>query len=210
MMSGDQTPYWERPLARIGRTGVPGAHRLINALAPRYGEAHRFCTKFGDLAYAGDLSQMIDRSIFYFGSYSPAELEFFAICAAILSSLGREVNFFDIGANTGQHSLHLCRKVASIHAFEPSLRVADQFRSNFKLNCLSNIRIHTVGLADADASGEARDFPATPARGRSTGPCPDSRPRLSSFARRTRILTRMGSPASICSSSTSKATKAKC
>ena len=150
----DGTTIYERLLRVIGHSGIPGAYRLINALSPRRDAGHHFETEFHGLVYAGDLSQMIDRSIFYFGAYAPAELQFLDRCAHALAKTRGKVRFFDVGANTGQHSLFLHRHVAEIHAFEPSQRVADAFEGNVTRNKLGNITIHRVALSDSDETLE--------------------------------------------------------
>src|SRR4051812_25324167 len=96
----------ERLLRAIGHTGLPGRHRLVRYLAPpRDGTQRPFTVRAHGLTYSGDLSEFIDWNICYFGSYAMAELRFLAACAQLLARRERHVNFFDIGANVGEHSL---------------------------------------------------------------------------------------------------------
>jgi FkbM family methyltransferase len=61
------------------------------------------------------------------------------------------VNFFDVGANAGQHSLFMARKVSQVHAFEPSTTMAERFRLNVAINSLDNVILHPVALSDAES-----------------------------------------------------------
>ena len=60
----------------------------------------------------------------------------------------REIVFFDIGANVGQHSLFMSRLVKEVHAFEPYPPVLDRFRKMVKINRIDNIFIHPMGLGN--------------------------------------------------------------
>lgn len=146
----DGVSTYERLLQAIGFTGLPGVHRIVGRLAPKYELTRPFQSHFFGLTYAGDLSDMIDWNIFFFGAYSRGELEFLDRCVDILSARSDELNFFDVGANTGQHSLFMSRKVREVHAFEPSSTVADRFQLNISLNGLKNVHLHRVALADMD------------------------------------------------------------
>jgi FkbM family methyltransferase len=142
---------YERLLRTIGRTGLPGASRIVRKLAPAYEGARHLRSSFFDLIYAGDLSELIDWHIYFLGAYSRAELSFLARCARVLTARYGAVNFFDVGANAGQHALFLARKVSQVHAFEPSPTTADRFRVNVAINALHNVTLHPVALADADS-----------------------------------------------------------
>jgi FkbM family methyltransferase len=63
---------------------------------------------------------------------------------------------FDIGANTGYHSLLVAAVSSSttVHAFEPVSPVFDQLARNVKLNRLGNIVLHEQALSDV--SGRVR------------------------------------------------------
>lgn len=60
------------------------------------------------------------------------------------------MNFADIGANVGQHSLFMSQFANRIFAFEPNDAVADQFERNIRINNISNIALHRVALGDLD------------------------------------------------------------
>jgi FkbM family methyltransferase len=141
----------ERMLRAFGHTGLRGTWRIIDLLAPRYGTPRATKTTFIGRDYVSDLSDMIDRHIFYFGAYSPGELDFLGHCTDKLATSG-DVNFFDVGANVGQHSLFMSPRVSSVHAFEPSHLCADRFKANALLGGHDNITIHRIALATADGS----------------------------------------------------------
>lgn len=140
----------------IGHTGLPGRHRIVNALSPRNLEPRHFETAFYGLRFVGDVSDAVDRSIFYYGFYSPAELDFIDKAIDQLAKHRRNIGFFDIGANTGQHSLFASRKpaVTAVHAFEPSRPIADRFETNIRRNAIEKIVLHRLALSDADGTGE--------------------------------------------------------
>jgi FkbM family methyltransferase len=152
-MSPSGVTVYERLLRIVGHSGVPGRHRLVGRLAPPVAGPRPFRVGFFGLDYVGDLSEHIDRSIFYFGAYAPQELEFLARSAGVLRKHRSPVTFFDIGANLGQHSLFLSRQVDAVHAFEPSLRAGERLRANAERNGLANIVVHPVALGDEDATG---------------------------------------------------------
>ena len=86
--------------------------------------------------------------------------------AAVAQHLSRgaaDVNFYDIGANTGQHSLFMSSKASSVQAFEPSAVMCARFESNMRLNAISNVHLHCVGLGDTDEVGVlGSGFPGNP------------------------------------------------
>jgi FkbM family methyltransferase len=129
---------------------MPGSHRAIFHLrnASRV-SAHdaAFRTSFAGLIYEGSLKEHIDREIFYFGAYSPEELDFLEIAAQRLSGDG-PLAYFDVGANVGQHSLWMSQRVAHVFAFEPSQRAIKQFQANIAANAIENITVLPIALGD--------------------------------------------------------------
>ena len=151
MASGRISAY-ERLLRTIGHTSLPGVNRLIRRLAPPRDCSRTFRSELFGLTYAGDLSEFIDWNIFFFGGYAKGELAFLARCAEALATRYQGVNFFDLGANSGQHSLFMCRRVREVHAFEPATATANRFEYNIAINSLHNVFLHRIALADADAA----------------------------------------------------------
>lgn len=143
--------FVERLLRRLGHSGVPGAFRFINKFAPRHGRNTFVKTNLFELNYRADVSDYIDRMIYYFGSYSIDELYFLRDTSMLIRDKRNRVNFFDIGANCGQHSLFVSNFASQVHSFEPSKAVSERFTNNITLNLIDNITLHQVALGEDDA-----------------------------------------------------------
>ncbi len=141
----------ERSLRIFGRSSLLGRHRVVYSLAPRRQRPLPFIAPFFGLSYAGDLSDWIDRHIWYFGAYAPEELAFLNRCAQVLAAGGRAVNFFDVGSNVGQHALFMSPRVDQVFAFEPAQSALRRLKANITRNALTNVQVFKVALADADA-----------------------------------------------------------
>ncbi len=140
----------------IGHLPIRGAHGLIwrlNPLMKRRSSAE-FEIRFDGRRYRGTLDDIIDWSLFFFGSYSPQELDFLATTAQLLGGARDGVTYFDVGANVGQHALFMSRRVANVIAFEPSAWACERFSANLKLNGITNVRLFPTALGDTDAQGE--------------------------------------------------------
>lgn len=107
-----------------------------------------FCSDLLGLRYQGDLSCFIDWSIYFYGCYERAVLDLLADAADLA---GPGAVFLDVGANVGQHSLAMSRRVARVHAFEPWAEVRARLEGNIALNRLDNIAVHAFGLGETDA-----------------------------------------------------------
>jgi FkbM family methyltransferase len=59
--------------------------------------------------------------------------------------------FLDIGGNIGNHSIALAGSFSEVVAFEPNPPIASLFKTNLLLSQTGNVRLHEVGLAQADA-----------------------------------------------------------
>lgn len=59
--------------------------------------------------------------------------------------------FMDIGGNIGNHSISFAGSFAEVVAFEPNPPIASLFRTNLQLSRSGNVRLHEVGLGQADA-----------------------------------------------------------
>lgn len=137
-------------LQALGRARFPGAHRMTYALrAPhRIGARNApFRTRFAGLSYEGSLDEHIDWEIFFFGCYAQAELDFLEQAARRIAPDGR-LNFFDVGANVGQHSLWMSQRAAQVFAFEPSASAVAQMRGNLERNAIGNVRLFPIALGD--------------------------------------------------------------
>lgn len=106
-----------------------------------------------DLKYRGRLDQHIDHSVFFFGAYAHAELDFLQVCALALRQSRSRLTFADVGANVGQHSLFMSSHVDRVVAFEPNTECHAQFMYNIAQNGIDNIEICRMALGDADGPG---------------------------------------------------------
>jgi FkbM family methyltransferase len=132
----------------VGHSNFPGSRRLIGWVSARRKHFSFQCDISG-VVYKGNTEDYIDRQIYYFGRYAPAELDFLADAAAWI---GQESywEFLDIGANVGQHALWMSRHAKVVHAFEPSVRLVGRILENVSLNKLTNVRVHPVALGVED------------------------------------------------------------
>lgn len=139
-----------RSIKAMGRSDF----RFLQAIARRIGaDTPRdvtFTTDFDGMSYAGSLRQSIDRQIYFFGAYSKNELSLLDMFAAILKPLRKNVCFVDIGANVGQHSLFMSKRVDKILSFEPQTEVVAQFKKNLSINDIGNITVFECALGDQD------------------------------------------------------------
>lgn len=93
-----------------------------------------------------DLSQVIDSSLYYSGSFEPK-------CETIIARyLQPGMCVLDIGANMGYHTLPMAKIVASsgwVHAIEPTAWAVTRLKRNLALNpALENVSVHQLALSD--------------------------------------------------------------
>ena len=143
-------------LRAIGHSGVPFSNSLVARLGGlKAARPKPFSVVWRGIRYHGDFEHLIDRHIYLFGAYAPAELDFLELASKILRVQGiHYLTMLDIGANVGQHSLALQRDVDRIIPFEPSNRVAHRLRRNIETNKIANIEVHEVALGDRDVAGQ--------------------------------------------------------
>ena len=137
----------QRLFSHLGRTRLPkleGLYRRLGVFSEQ--QPREFECEFDGLRYQGRLDQRIDQQVYFFGSYSPAELDFLAQAACILSGTRHNLSFLDIGANVGQHTLFMSKRVSTVLAFEPGLEAASQLESNLRLNGIQNVKLARIAL----------------------------------------------------------------
>jgi FkbM family methyltransferase len=123
-----------------------GWRRLAELIVPK-SAAGAFVVDNDGLAFAGNVSSIIEREIYLFGAYEDDFIRLFLSCIPE----GRRNTVLDVGANVGSHSLEFSRHFKWVHSFEPNLAVCPSFEENILLNSSSNVFLHKVGLADSDA-----------------------------------------------------------
>ena len=124
---------------------VRGWERLTALIIPREASG-RFAVHNPTGYFAGDLSSFIDRRMYLFGEN---ESELIRAFLSFVPSGRRDV-ILDIGANVGTHSLAFASAFAKVHAFEPNSALWENFETNMRINRLSGVQLHKVGLADRD------------------------------------------------------------
>jgi FkbM family methyltransferase len=135
------------------RRWLRGRDRVLRFFAnPDTHPSEPFETAFFGLTYAGNLNNFIDWTAFYYGAFALNELRLLADLAAGLRARGGPVNFFDVGANIGHHSLFMSRHADRIFSFEPFLVVRDEMKRKFDRAGVVNATIFPVALGDSNGS----------------------------------------------------------
>jgi FkbM family methyltransferase len=108
-----------------------------------------------DLSHGGfkmrcDLSEMLQRQFYFFGTYFLAEDHL--RCWATAAKGAKVV--FDVGANAGIYSLAALaiQPDATVHAFEPTPEIAVRLRETAKLNGLDRLYVHEVAVSSENGS----------------------------------------------------------
>ena len=137
----------------VGLSGVPFAESILSRAGILKGTGDvEFVIPWRGIRYHGNLRHLIDRYIYFLGSYAPAELEFLQRAAGMLRRQRDIVTMLDIGANVGQHSLALYREVGRVIAFEPNLEVTARLKTNLRANNIKNVEVHEIALGDLDGT----------------------------------------------------------
>lgn len=136
----------------------------------RYGDVPDapFATDFFGLQYRGNLSNSVEFTLFYSGAFEKPLLYFMRDTASSLKSAaaGAPFNYFDVGANIGQHALFMSLHADRVHAFEPYAAVSEKLERHIELNQIKNIALHKVGLSN---KAEELDFFAPTGRNQGIG-----------------------------------------
>lgn len=151
-------PFAERLLVRYAR-GFPlrkGKLRLVNALW-RAAAGGAGSARTGELLYGGyrvpcDLSQMIQRQLYFFGTYFLEE-DLLAVWGERARGAGV---VFDIGANAGIYSLAAlaANPGVAVHAFEPTPEIAERLRRSREMNGLKGLRVCEAAVGAAEGNAE--------------------------------------------------------
>lgn len=127
-----------------------------------------FATNFYGLKYQGNLNNSVEFTLFYMGAFEKPLLFFLRDTMLNLkqSANGSPSNFFDIGANIGQHSLFMSLHADQVQSFEPYAVVSQKLELHIEINDISNITLHKVGLSSQQ---EELDFYAPTGRNQGIG-----------------------------------------
>jgi len=152
--------------------GIPVKHRILRFVGhqqwlrgrdtilrtfshPDHQKPHPFETQFFSHSYSGTLANFIDWSVFYYGAYAIRELRLLIAIADALRAQGKPVNFFDVGANIGHHTLCLSGQADQVFSFEPFSVVRDEMLRKLNHAKVANVTVFPVALGDRS---ETRTF----------------------------------------------------
>lgn len=109
-----------------------------------------FSKDFYGLRYEGNLNNSIECSIYYYDAFEKPLLFFLRDTLRCLASDSdqAQLQFFDIGANIGQHSLFMSRYAGQVHSFEPYDGVSKKLEHHIRINQIENIELHLLGLSN--------------------------------------------------------------
>jgi FkbM family methyltransferase len=125
-----------------------GKLRLVNALWP-FAVGDRGTQRLAELKHGRfkvpcDLNEMLQRQLYFFGTYFIEEH-----IISCWQHAAREASvIFDVGANAGIYSLAALavQPDVAVHAFEPTPEIADRLRQTAALNGLQNLEVHEVAV----------------------------------------------------------------
>ena len=148
-------PLTQEILRVIGRQQwLRGRDRILRTFAhPDRHKSQAFEIGFFGHAYSGNLANFIDWNVFYYGAFQLHEIRLLSAIANALRTSGKPVNFFDVGANIGHHSLFMSRHADRIFSFEPFSVVRDEMVRKLNHAGVSNVTIFPVALGDRNEIG---------------------------------------------------------
>ncbi len=142
-----------RPLLRVLghqeylRFGV--RDRIIRFFhSPDKKQEERFETHFFGSIYPGNFNTFLDWSVYYYGAYAKEEL---LLMRDFLHPIKGAV-VVDVGANVGHHSLFASTMANHVHSFEPFPLVYEKLKEKIRINSITNISLHEIGLGNSKES----------------------------------------------------------
>ncbi len=136
------------------RHWLRGRDRVLRAFSnPDRHPPQQFETEFFGLSYAGNMANFIDWTVYYYGAYSINELLLLGALADALHAQGKPVNFFDVGANIGHHTLFMSRHADRVFSFEPFPTVREEMERKLMHAGAGNVTIFPVALGHCNETG---------------------------------------------------------
>jgi FkbM family methyltransferase len=131
-----------------------GRDRILRAFShPDRQRSHAFETDFFGHSYSGYLTNFIDWNVFYYGAFQLHEVRLLGAIADALRANGKPVNFFDVGANIGHHSLFMSSHADHVFSFEPFAVVREEMVRKLHHAGVGNVTIFPVALGDRNETG---------------------------------------------------------
>jgi FkbM family methyltransferase len=145
----------DRVLRALGRQDwLRGRDRIIRAFShPDRQESRFFEVDFFGKPYSGNMNNFIDWSVFYYGAFAGHELLLLGALGDALRAQGKPVNFYDVGANVGHHTLFMSRHADRVFSFEPFSVVRSEMARKLNHAGVQNVTIFPVALGDENATG---------------------------------------------------------
>ena len=126
-----------------------GRDRILRAFVhPDRQEPFSFETDFFGRLYSGNLTNFIDWTVFYYGAFNVQELLLLSELATALRAQGKPVNFFDVGANIGHHTLFMSGHADRVFSFEPFFAVRGEMERKLAYAKATNVTVFPVALGD--------------------------------------------------------------
>src|SRR5262245_22556341 len=130
--------------------------RLWRAAAGDRGTARLAHLRYGGLKMPCDLTEMLQRQCYFFGTYFLEEqiLDYWTRAAKEAEVI------FDVGANAGIYSLAALASQpnAVVRAFEPTPEIAARLRQTARLNHLNNLIVHEVAVMRSSGKAILRRY----------------------------------------------------
>lgn len=124
---------------------------LTKRICPDFLKSHAFDVDFFGLRYHGRVENYIDRLVFYCGAHEKYMLYFLRDYLKATGATGQAV-YVDVGANVGNHALYMSQLAAQVHAYEPYAPVRAVLEEHIRVNTLTNVQVHPVGLSNRNDS----------------------------------------------------------
>jgi len=148
-------PLKQRALRAFARQHwLRGRDRVVRAFSdPDRQDPSPYETDFFGHAYSGNMANFIDWTVFYYGAYTLHELRLLADLAKALRAQRKTVNFFDVGANIGHHSLFMSGHADQVFSFEPFGPVFDEMQRKLSHAKVRNVSAFPFALGDRSGTG---------------------------------------------------------
>jgi FkbM family methyltransferase len=145
----------QRALRALGhRYWLRGRDRVLRHFSdPDHHTSQPFEIDFFGLSYSGNLNNFIDWTVFYYGAYAVDELHLLAALADALRAQGKPVNFYDVGANIGHHSLFMSSHADRVFCFEPFSVVRQEMERKLNHAMVRNATVFPVALGNRNETG---------------------------------------------------------
>lgn len=148
-------PLKQQMLRFVGRRQwLRGRDRILRAFShPDRQNSTLFETDFFGQSYSGKMSNFIDWSVFYYGAFQLHEIRLLGAIADALRASGKQINFFDVGANIGHHTLFMSPHAYHVFSFEPFALVREEMVRKLRHAGVGNVTIFPVALGDQNETG---------------------------------------------------------